>query len=93
MNNEKAFKDLASGFKMIREIQLKDKEQWEKLYRGYAVFFCKVHECITLVFWKIYLAFLSCIVYFTGRKVCRQAHNLKVVGLNPVPQPKFIYVI
>ena len=21
---------------MIREIQLKDKEQWEKLYRGYA---------------------------------------------------------
>jgi len=24
---------------MIREIQLKDKEQWEKLYRGYAVFY------------------------------------------------------
>ena len=24
---------------MIREIQLKDKEQWEKLYRGYADFY------------------------------------------------------
>ena len=24
---------------MIREIQLNDKEQWEKLYRGYAVFY------------------------------------------------------
>jgi glycosylphosphatidylinositol transamidase (GPIT) subunit GPI8 len=28
-----------SGFKMIREIQLKDKEQWEKLYKGYADFY------------------------------------------------------
>ena len=27
------------GFKMIREIQLKDKEEWEKLYRGYANFY------------------------------------------------------
>ena len=27
------------NFKMIREIQLKDKEQWEKLYRGYADFY------------------------------------------------------
>ena len=36
---EKASRDLGSGFKMIREIQLKDKEQWEKLYRGYAVFY------------------------------------------------------
>ena len=36
---EKVSRDLASGFKMIREIQLKDKEQWEKLYRGYAVFY------------------------------------------------------
>ena len=24
---------------MIREIQIKDKEQWEKLYRGYADFY------------------------------------------------------
>ena len=24
---------------MIREIRLKDKEQWEKLYRGYANFY------------------------------------------------------
>ena len=24
---------------MIKEIQLKDKEQWEKLYRGYADFY------------------------------------------------------
>ena len=24
---------------MIREIQLKDKDQWEKLYRGYADFY------------------------------------------------------
>jgi len=24
---------------MIREIQLKDKEQWEKLYKGYADFY------------------------------------------------------
>ena len=36
---EKVSRDLGSGFKMIREIQLKDKEQWEKLYRGYAVFY------------------------------------------------------
>ena len=36
---EKASRDLGSGFKMIREIQLKDKEHWEKLYRGYAVFY------------------------------------------------------
>ena len=28
-----------SGFKMIREVQLKDKEQWEKLYKGYADFY------------------------------------------------------
>jgi len=28
-----------ANFKMIREIQLKDKEQWEKLYRGYADFY------------------------------------------------------
>ena len=36
---EKVSRDLGSGFKMIREIKLKDKEQWEKLYRGYAVFY------------------------------------------------------
>ena len=27
------------NFKMIREIQLKDKEQWEKLYKDYADFY------------------------------------------------------
>ena len=37
--HEKISSDLGSGFKMIREIQLIDKEQWEKLYRGYAVFY------------------------------------------------------
>ena len=39
MDHEKTFRDLGFGFKMIREIQLKDKEQWEKLYRGYADFY------------------------------------------------------
>ena len=39
MDHEKTFRDLGFGFKMIMEIQLKDKVQWEKLYRGYADFY------------------------------------------------------
>ena len=39
MDHEKTFRDLGFGFKMIREIQLKDNEQWEKLYKGYADFY------------------------------------------------------
>jgi|TARA_Y100000031_G_scaffold147866_1_gene183390 hypothetical protein len=31
---------------MIREIQLKDKEQWEELYRGYADFY--LVKCFTI---------------------------------------------
>ena len=53
MNNEKAFRDLTSGIKMIREIQLKDKEQWEKLYRGYAVFYkVEMNNKILLTVWN-----------------------------------------
>jgi len=53
MNNEKAFRNLASGFKMIREIQLKDKEQWEKLYRGYADFYkVKMNNEILQTVWN-----------------------------------------
>jgi len=37
--NEKTIYIRISGFKMIREIQLKDKEQWKKLYKGYADFY------------------------------------------------------
>ena len=37
MDHEKAFRDLGCG--MIRDIQLKDRDQWEKLYRGYADFY------------------------------------------------------
>ena len=37
--NEKTISKRVSGFKMIREIQLKDKEQWEKLYKDYADFY------------------------------------------------------
>ena len=33
--NEKTTSTRLSILKMIREIQLKDKEQWEKLYKGY----------------------------------------------------------
>ena len=39
MDYEKTISIHVSGFKMIREIQLKDKEQWEKLYKGYADFY------------------------------------------------------
>ena len=38
-DHERVFRDLGSGFKMIRKIQLKDKEKWEKLYKGYADFY------------------------------------------------------
>ena len=49
MNNEKTISlhvsgNLGFGFKMIRKIQLKDKEQWEKLYRGYADFFVSMNK-------------------------------------------------
>ena len=37
--NEKIISIGVSDIKMIREIQLKDKEQWGKLYRGYADFY------------------------------------------------------
>ena len=41
------------GFRMIREIQLKDKEQWEKLYRGYATFYkAEMNEKILQTVWK-----------------------------------------
>ena len=36
---EKTISIFVSGFKMIREVQLKDKEQWGKLYKGYADFY------------------------------------------------------
>ena len=40
-------------FKMIREIQLKDKEQWEKLYRGYANFYkVEMNDKILQTVWK-----------------------------------------
>ena len=40
-------------FKMIREIQLKDKEQWEKLYRGYATFYkVEMNDKILETVWK-----------------------------------------
>ena len=38
---------------MIREIQLKDKEQWENLYRGYADFYkVKMNEKILQTVWN-----------------------------------------
>ena len=41
------------GFKMIREIQLKDRERWEKLYRGYATFYkVEMNEKILQTVWK-----------------------------------------
>ena len=40
-------------FKMIREIQLKDKEEWEKLYRGYANFYkVEMNDKILETVWK-----------------------------------------
>ena len=42
MDHEKAFRDLGCG--MIRDIQLKDRDQWEKLYRGYADFYKKYYK-------------------------------------------------
>ena len=40
-------------FKMIREIQLKDKKQWEKLYRGYANFYkVEMNDKILETVWK-----------------------------------------
>ena len=40
-------------FKMIREIQLKDKEQWKKLYRGYANFYkVEMNDKILETVWK-----------------------------------------
>jgi len=41
------------NFKMIREIKLKDKEQWEKLYRGYANFYkVEMNDKILETVWK-----------------------------------------
>ena len=38
---------------MIREIQLKDKEQWEKLYRGYAHFYkVEMNDKILATVWE-----------------------------------------
>ena len=38
---------------MIREIQLKDKEQWEKLYKGYANFYkVEMNDKILKIVWK-----------------------------------------
>ena len=38
---------------MIREIQLKDKDQWENLYRGYANFYkVEMNEKILLTLWN-----------------------------------------
>ena len=38
---------------MIREIQLKDKEQWEKLYRGYADFYkVEMNDKILQTIWS-----------------------------------------
>lgn len=38
---------------MIREIQLKDKEQWEKLYRGYADFYkVEMSDKILQIVWN-----------------------------------------
>ena len=38
---------------MIREIQLKDKEQWEKLYKGYADFYkVEMNDKILQTVWK-----------------------------------------
>ena len=38
---------------MIREIQLKDKDQWEKLYRGYANFYkVEMNDKILEIVWK-----------------------------------------
>ena len=38
---------------MIREIQLKDKEQWEKLYKGYADFYkVKINDKILQTVWN-----------------------------------------
>ena len=42
---------------MIREIQLKDKDQWEKLYKGYADFY-KAEMRIEIFFSLIHLGFL-----------------------------------
>ena len=40
-------------FKMIREIQLKDKKQWEKLYKGYANFYkVEMNDKILETVWK-----------------------------------------
>ena len=35
---EKVSRDLGSGFKMIREIQLKDKDQWENFIEVMQIF-------------------------------------------------------
>ena len=38
---------------MIREIQLKDKEQWKKLYRGYADFYkVEMNDKILAIVWE-----------------------------------------
>ena len=50
---EKVSRDLGSGFKMIREIQLKDKKQWEKLYKGYADFYkAEINNKILQTVWN-----------------------------------------
>ena len=69
---------------MIREIQLKDKKQWEKLYRGYANFYkVEMNDQILQTVWNWLNDKnheLKCISYEIDEKIVGLAHYRKLLS-------------